>query len=195
MGKYLEIARKLKEQKADSLDSFIELPEIAQSMPVEGGIDFVNLLTETERGHYFKLLEIMQSDKFGMDRETAEREAGKMITRKRSPLQERQAAEDYRRYGYVKIFSTVLERAVYLVRDQTASRRVPDKNIPVFLEGDLGAVKGLCPGTAKLLLEVRLIFGGPITVEDYTEPPSQRRMDGKQISRSIYSDERKVNHE
>jgi len=57
--------------------------------PMEGGIDFVSLLTETERGYYLDLLGIMQSPKFGMDRETAEKEAVEIITQYRLRKKER----------------------------------------------------------------------------------------------------------
>ena len=73
MGKYLDIARKLEEQKAESLGRYAENPESATLEPVESGIEFVSLLTDTERRYYLGLLEIMQSPKFGMDLKMAER--------------------------------------------------------------------------------------------------------------------------
>ena len=78
------------------------------------------------------------------------------------PIQVNQAAQDYRRYGYVKIFSTVLNRAVYLAKHEQAAKRVPDRDIPVYTESDIEAVKGLDPEVAKVLLEARILFGGPI---------------------------------
>ena len=138
------------------------------AMSMEGGIGFVSLLTEIERGYYLDLLEIMQSPKFGMDRETAEREAGAIVARNRHPLQIKQAAQDYRKNGYIKIFSTVLGQAIYLARDEEAVKRVPDQNIAVFLESDVEAVKGLTPDEAKVLLEAQIIFIGPVKVEDYS---------------------------
>jgi len=158
----------------------------APAKPVEGGIDFVSLLTEIERGHYLDLLEIMQSPKFGMDRETAEREAGAIVARNRHPLQIKQAAQDYRKNGYIKIYSTVLGQAIYLARDEEAVKRVPDQKIAVFLESDVEAVKGLTPDEAKVLLEARIIFIGPVKVEDHSATPCPQTMDGKQITRNFY---------
>jgi len=78
------------------------------------------------------------------------------------PIQVNQAAQDYRRYGYIKIFSTVLNRAVYLAKHEQAAKRVPDRDIPVYTESEIEAVKGLDPEVAKVLLEARILFGGPI---------------------------------
>ena len=96
-----------------------------------------------------------------------EREAGAIIARihnrtYRQPLQIQQALQDYRRYGYIRIFSTVLGKAVYLAQDERAAKGVPDDSIPVFLESDIQAVKGLSLEEAKVLLEARILFGGPI---------------------------------
>jgi len=100
------------------------------------------------------------------------------------PIQVNQAAQDYRRYGYVKIFSTVLNRAVYLAKHEQAAKRVPDRDIPVYTESDIEAVKGLDPEVAKVLLEARILFGGPIKIEDSAQP--RQPLDGKGIARSFY---------
>ena len=76
---------------------------------VKGEAVFADLLTETERQYYHALLEIMQSKKFGMSQDAAKQEAGRIIARNRQPLQVKQAAQDYKKYGYCRIFSTVLE--------------------------------------------------------------------------------------
>jgi len=34
------------------------------------------------------------------------------------------------------------------------------------------------------ILATKILLGGRITVEDYSEPPSQWKMDGKQIARN-----------
>ena len=56
-----------------------QIPQVPQ-IPTKAGAEnpdltFIDHLTETEREYYLNLLEIMQSPKFGMDREDAEREA------------------------------------------------------------------------------------------------------------------------
>lgn len=165
MGKYLDIARKLEEKKVDSLGSHPEIIESITLGPIgsAGNLDFTSHLTETELEYYENLLEIMQSDKFGMDREDAEREAGRIIARNRQPLQAKQAAKDYLKFGYCRIFSTVLDCVVYLARDLEAAKRVPDLSIPVYLESDIEAVKGLGPEEVKVLLEAKILLGGSIT--------------------------------
>jgi len=165
LGKYLDIARRLEREKGESLDRRIPLIEPDVIEPVEGGIDFASLLTDTEREQYFKLLESM-----------TEREAGAIIARNRQPLQIQQALQDYKKYGYIKIFSTVLSKAIYFAKDERAAQDVPDPNIPVFLEADIQAVKGLSVEETKVLLEARILFGGPIKrVEDCREPPSSEQ--------------------
>jgi len=192
MGKWLERVIERKESKdknsgdipknnTDNTDTIA-----VSAKPIEGGIDFVSLLTETERGYYLDLVEIMQSPKFKMDRETAEREAGAIVARNRHPLQVKQAAQDYRKNGYVRIYSTALGEAVYLAQNERAAKRVPDQNIAVFLESDVEAVKGLTPDEAKVLLEARIIFIGPVKVEDYPVTPYLQTMDGKEIARNFY---------
>jgi len=154
--------------------------------PIEGGIDFVSLLTETERGYYLDLVEIMQSPKFGMDRETAEREAGAIVARNRHPLQVKQAAQDYRKNGYIKIYSTVLGKAIYLARDEATAKGVPEQNITTFLESDAESVKKLNKDEIKVLLEARIIFNGPVRLEEHSAPPYPKTMDGKEIARNFY---------
>ena len=60
-----------------------QIPQVPQ-IPTKAESENPNLtlmghLTESELEYYLNLLEIMQSPKFGLDRETAEEEAGKII--------------------------------------------------------------------------------------------------------------------
>ena len=150
----------------------------------------IDRLTDAEREAYREYIQIMVSPKFNLPMEQAEREAMHLVMRAKPALQARQAAEDYRRFGYVKIFSAVLGRSVYMARNEQAAKRVPDKSIPVFLESDVEAAKGLSQEEIKVLLEARILLGGPITVEDSTEPPAPKKMDGKQIARNFYRKEK-----
>ena len=200
MGKWLDRVIERKESKDNifgdmprsSTDKTDKMLTTAETTEGDGRLDFIGHLTETEREYYLDLLEIMESPKFGMDRETAEREAGRIIARNRQPLQIQQAARDYLKYGYVKIFSTVLDGVVYLARDQGAAKRVPDLNTPVYLESDIEAVKGLDPEVARIILETKMLLGGVIKVEEYTEPPSKGNMDGKRIARNFYGEKQRV---
>lgn len=143
-------------------------------------------LTEGEREAYQCLVEIAQTTRFGSDPETAEEIAGSIVTKKYSPFQLGQAVQDYKKYGFIKIYSGFLGKAVYFAKDERAAKRVPNNGLPVFLESDTKAIKDLAPEEIKLLLEAKILFGGPITVEDYSEPPSKRKADGKQIARNFF---------
>ena len=165
MGKYLDIARRLEEQMVGSLGSHIENLDPATFKPAASGgqLDFIDHLTETEREYYLNLLEIMQSPEFGMDREDAEREAGRIIARNRQPLQILQAMQDYKRYGYIKVYSTVLGKAVYLVKNEQVAKQVPDRILPTFLESDVEAMRDLGKEEAKFIMESKILLGGRIT--------------------------------
>jgi len=167
MGKYLDIARKLENQKNESPGSHVEILEPATFQPVksDGRLDFIDHLTEAEREAYLCLVEIAQTPRFGSDRKTAEEIAGSIVTKKYSPFQLGQAAKDYKKYAYVKIYSGVLGKAVYFAKDEKAAKRVPNKGLPVFLESDTEAIKDLASEEIKLLLEAKILFGGSITKE------------------------------
>ncbi len=63
-----------------STEQIPQVPQIPTKAKSENpDLTFIDHLTETEREYYLNLLEIMQSPKFGLDRETAEQEAGKII--------------------------------------------------------------------------------------------------------------------
>ena len=63
-----------------STEQIPQVPQIPTKAKSENpDLTFIDHLTETEREYYLNLLEIMQSPKFGLDRETAEEEAGKII--------------------------------------------------------------------------------------------------------------------
>jgi len=136
----------------------------AKPMESAGVLDFIDHLTETERKYYFALLEIIQTPRFGLDRETAERKAGAIIARYRQQLQLEQAAKDYQRDGYIRIFSAVLKQAIYLVRDEKAASQVPDRSLPVFTSASVESLKGLKPSEALVLMEAKILLGGRIKI-------------------------------
>ena len=152
----------------------------------EASLSILDHLDETSREAFEEYVDLMTGHKFKMPLEQAQLEASQLVVRNLRTLQIREAAKEYRKHGWVKIYSTALGQTLYLAQDQGAARRVSDKDIPVFLESDIHAVKGLGPETAKVLLEARLIFKGPITVEDHAERPPKRKMDGKAIARNFY---------
>jgi len=170
MGKYLDIARKLEGQRVDSVGSHVENhePVILEPMESGGQLDFIDHLTETEREYYLNLVEFMESPEHGMGLETAKPEAGRIIARNRQLLQIQQAAQDYKRYGYIKIFSTVLGEAVYLVKHKGVAERVPDQSLPVFTEKDLLELdaRELPPELTKTILECKVLFGGSIAKKE-----------------------------
>ncbi len=122
----------------------------------------LNCLTDAEKEAYEQYIAIMISPKFNLPMEQAAREAMQLVTRAKQALQARQAAEDYKRVGYIKIYSTVLSRAVYMAKNTHAANRVPDKLLPVYLESEIQACKGLDREEAKVLLEAKIIFEGTI---------------------------------
>jgi len=85
MGKWLDRVIEKKESKdknyRDMPRDRTDIADIvaAPDKLLEGGIDFVGHLTDAEREYYCDLLEIMQSPKFGMDRETAKQEARTIV--------------------------------------------------------------------------------------------------------------------
>ena len=119
-------------------------------------------LTDAEQEAYQEYIEIMVSPKFNLPMEQAEQEAMQLVMRAKRSLQARQAATDYKRDGYVKIYSTVLSRAVYMAKNKQAAKQVPDKSLPVFLESEIRACNGLDREEAKILLEAKIIFEGTI---------------------------------
>jgi len=162
MGKYLDIVRKLENQKNESPGSHVENREPVTFEPVKGGMVCADLLTDLEREIYEDVIEVAQS-KFGHDKKTAEGVAGRYVQEKCRPLQAEQAAKDFKQYGYVQIFSAVLGGRVYLVKHKGVAGRVPDRSLPVYMPEDIEAVKGLSPKETLALLEALMIFGGSIT--------------------------------
>ena len=170
MGKYLDIARRFLEEKEELVlekpADFAEIPTSEPELETDQRC-LLNLLTEAEREAYQECVEfLMASDKHKMDRESAESEATRWIVRNKQVLQARDAAENYRRYGYVKIFSTVLNQAIYFAKDKQVAKIVPDQSLPVFTESDMAALKGLSREEAKVVMEGKIIFNGPIRIEE-----------------------------
>jgi len=121
-------------------------------------------LTETERQAYDGWFTIMTGDKFNMSPEEAHAEAMKLLLKTSRLLKIDQAVKDYKLDGFLKIFSTKLNRAVYLVKDEKVKKRVPDKSLQVFLESEIKGFRGLSRDEILLLIEARTIlnFNGVI---------------------------------
>ena len=119
-------------------------------------------LDKTSKEAFQEYVDFMTGPKHRMPLEQARKEALKLVLRNLRILQVKQATQDYRQDGYIKIFSTVLDKAVYLAQNERVAKCVPDQDIAVFLESDLEAVKNLGKEETKVLLEARILFGGPI---------------------------------
>ncbi len=121
-------------------------------------------LTDGEREAYQGYLEEMTSSKHNFTIDKAKSEAMQLVLRAKRVLQARQAAKDYKLDGYIKIWSTVLDEAVYLAKDKKTGKRVPDQRLPVFTEDDLKELdaKTLTPQEAKLIMSTKSVFGGSI---------------------------------
>ena len=76
-----------------------------------------------------------------------------------TPEQIERASADYKRDGWVKIYSDALGQPLYLAEDHEAARRVMDKDIPILVESAIDDMRGLGPTTAKMILEAETIFG------------------------------------
>ena len=74
-----------------------------------------------------------------------------------------QAVEEYKRDGFIQIFSAYLEESIYLARDENVASRVPDKTLPIYIESELAALKGLSLGELRTLHEAKIIFDGVIS--------------------------------
>lgn len=73
-----------------------------------------------------------------------------------------QAVADYKREGFIKIFSVYLGQSIYLGKDKRVAEKVPDKALPVYLEDELKALKDLSLDELRTLHEAKMIFVGKI---------------------------------
>jgi len=209
MGKWLDRVIERKESKdnipgdmpkghTDKTDNTPLRPEKIPLIPFippradskNSNLTILEHLDETSREAFQEYVDLMTGPKFKMPLEQARTEASQLVLRNLRTLQIKQATKEYRKQGWVKIYSTTLSQAIYLVKDQTALRRVPDQDIPIFIESDLEALKGLAPEEARVLLEARILFGGPVQVQDYSKRPHKRKVDGKQVARNFYGKNR-----
>jgi len=183
----LEEKRDKRDKSHPDTEKTTLIPFIPPTSEFKGGpLSILDHLNETSQEAFQEYINLMTGPKFKMPLEQAREEASQLVLRNLRTLQIQQAAKEYRNQGWVQIYSGVLERSVYLVKDDRAAKCIPDKAIPVYLESDIESVKNLDPEVAKVLLEARLIFNGPIKVEDHAERPPKRKVDGKTIARNFY---------
>ena len=130
------------------------------------GLPILDYLTPVEQEAFHEYVDLMTSDKFKMPLAKAKQEAAQLVARNKRSLQIQQAKSDYKRYGYIKIFSTHLDQAVYLARDERVAKRVPDQSLPVFTETELECLQGLELAEAKVLMEGKMVFGRIIAFQD-----------------------------
>ena len=123
-------------------------------------------LTETERQAYQGWYDVMIGEKFNMSPQEAHAEAMKLLIKTSRLLKIDQATQDYKLNGYLKIFSTKLNRPIYLAKDEKVKRRVPDKALKVFLESEIQTLKGLSSDELTLMLEAKAIFNFGGLIED-----------------------------
>ena len=167
MGKYLDMARKfVDDQEGVALVEPVDFTEMPPTQPKQEVLKFslFDHLTPAEKEAFHEYVDLMTSEKFKMPLAEAEQEAAKLVARSKQVLQLPQAVKGYKRYGYIKIWSTVLDEAVYLAKDEKTGKRVPDQRLPVFTEDDLKELdaKTLTPQEAKLIMSTKSVFGGSI---------------------------------
>ena len=168
MGKYLDIAKKfMSDQEGVALVEPVVFEEVTShrfnSELVKAGL--LDHLTRLDREVFNEYVEVMTSNKFKMSLPEAEEEATRLMVRIKQAQQIQQARKDYDRFGYIKIFSTVLNQAIYLARDKRVAKRVPDISLAAFTESELECFRGLEPNEAKLLMEGKIILGGTVQKE------------------------------
>ena len=73
-----------------------------------------------------------------------------------------QAVADYKRKGFIKIFSAYLGQSIYLAKDKRVAKNLPDKELPIYLEDELKALKDLSLDELRTLHEAKMIFTGKI---------------------------------
>lgn len=152
-----ENSQDIPENHTDSTDT---LPASINPETVWPSMDH---LTETERLAFGELVKDMQGR--GLDRKESECIAWQVIDRNKRTLQIQQAVKDYRKYGFIKIHSTVLGQCLYLVKDKETAKQVPDGSLPVYTENEVKSLKGLSREEAKVLIEAKIIFNGMIGIK------------------------------
>lgn len=167
MGRYLDIARRvIREQEAIILDKPSDFDEMPPTQPKQEVLKFslFDHLTPAEKEAFHEYVDLMTSEKFKMPLAEAEQEAARLVAHSKQALQLPQAEKEYERYGYIKIWSTVLDKAIYLAKNKETGKRVPDQHLPVFTEDDLKALdaKTLTPQEARLIMSTKSMFGGSI---------------------------------
>ena len=105
-------------------------PQIIKALQEASGSGS-EILTPVEREAFREYVDLMVSEKFRMNRKTAEGEALRLVMRSKQARQARSEAETYRRNGYVKMFSTVLNQLIYFAKDEQATQRVPNQSLPI----------------------------------------------------------------
>lgn len=167
MGRYLDIAKGvIREQEAIILDKPSDFDEMPPTQPKQEvlKLSLFDHLTPAEKEAFHEYVDLMTSEKFKMPLAEAEQEAAKLMARSKQVLQLPQAVKEYKRYGYIKIWSTFLDEAIYLAKDEETGKRVPDQRFPIFTEDDLKELdaKTLTPQEAKLIMSTKSVFGGSI---------------------------------
>ena len=71
------------------------------------------------------------------------------------------AARLYKKRGWLQIYSTYLNRTIYLVRNEGV--KVPTSDLPVYTESEVNALRGLSREEVLTLHEAKVIFKGTIS--------------------------------
>jgi len=120
-----------------------------------------NLKVESENGPISEeVRELLKGKKQEIIRDLRETKGGIYAE---ADLEE--AVSDYKREGCLKIYSTVLAEEIYLVRGSETAKQVPEKNLPVYRENEIPALKDLNPDDLKFLHNGKVIFGGVVQDE------------------------------
>jgi len=127
---------------------------------------FIDYLDECGLEAYQELFEMMTSPKFNLSEEKAHEKASEIMAKNIRILNSEKDQQHFEAYGWVKVYSTKIEQAVYFVKDKELTCKLPDKSLPVFTQKDIEALKGLDSKEMALIMEAKALFGGDLKIEE-----------------------------
>lgn len=136
---------------------------------IERGSTFFELLTETEQAAYAGWFDVMVNGESKMSEEEAHKKASELLAKSSRILQARENLKMYQATGTLKIYSTILDKHIFLAKDSRAKRLLEEqwksREIPasdIYLESEIQELAGLRGEELTLMLEAREIFKGVI---------------------------------
>lgn len=117
-------------------------------------------LTDGERELWQTAYNVAIGPNYKMSHDDASRKATKWLVDSINSLRGDNYTEDFKRDGYLKIFSTKLGQPIYICRDSIVAKKVPESSIKVFTLRELKELDGLDDEENLLLIEAKILFDG-----------------------------------